>query len=43
MYNKYSNRKTKIDGIVFASKKEADYYCELKMLKIAGEVKDFLL
>lgn len=38
--SKYHAEKTKIDGIQFDSKKEADYYCELKMLKMAGEVKE---
>lgn len=27
-----------MDGITFDSRKEANYYCELKMLKQAGEV-----
>ena len=39
--NKYGNTKTTVDGILFDSKKEADYYCELKMLKMAGKVRDF--
>ena len=39
--NKYRNHKTKVDGITFDSKKEADYYCQLKLLKRAGEIKDF--
>lgn len=39
--SKYHNRKTEVDGIVFDSKKEADYYCTLKMLKMAGRIKDF--
>lgn len=36
--NKYHNTKTEIDGHVFDSQKEADYYWQLKMLKQAGEV-----
>lgn len=40
---KYHNKKVEIDGIVFDSKKEANYYCELKILKMAGKVKDFEL
>lgn len=32
-----------VDGIKFDSAKEADYYCELKMLKMVGVVKDFVL
>lgn len=39
--SKYHARKTAIDGITFDSKKEADYYCELKMLKLAGVVASF--
>lgn len=38
---KYNNQKTTIDGIVFDSKKEAEYYCQLKLLKRAGEIRDF--
>lgn len=39
--SKYNNRKTEVDGITFDSKKEAEYYCQLKLLKRAGEIKDF--
>lgn len=39
--SKYHSKKREVDGIIFASKKEADYYCELKMLRMVGEVKDF--
>ena len=39
--NKYGNIKTEVDGIKFDSKKEAEYYCQLKLLKQAGEIKDF--
>ena len=39
--NKYRNIKTTIDGITFDSKKEAEHYCMLKILKQAGEIKDF--
>lgn len=39
--SKYNNRKTVVDGITFDSKKEADYYCVLKLLKQAGEIRDF--
>lgn len=38
---KYHNKKVVIDGITFDSQKEGNYYCELKILKMAGEVKDF--
>lgn len=40
---KYHNKKVEIDGIVFDSKKEGDYYCNLKILKKAGMVKSFEL
>lgn len=39
--SKYNNVKTTVDGITFDSKKEAEYYCMLKILKQAGEIKDF--
>lgn len=39
--NKHNNKKTVIDGITFDSKKEAEYYCKLKILKKAGEIKEF--
>ncbi len=39
--SKYRNIKTTVDGIEFDSKKEAEYYCKLKLLKQAGEIKDF--
>ncbi len=38
---KYNNRKVTIDGITFDSAKEGDYYCQLKMLRMAGQIKDF--
>ena len=34
--NKYRNKKTTVDGIVFDSKKEALRYCELRMLEKSG-------
>ncbi len=36
--SKYSSQKTEIDGITFDSKKEAAYYYELKLRKLAGEI-----
>jgi len=36
--NKYGNRKTERDGIVFDSKKEADRYTELLLLQRAGHI-----
>lgn len=39
--HKYGAKETVIDGIKFASKAEAQYYSSLKLLKRAGEIKDF--
>ncbi len=36
--SKYGNQKTFVDGMVFASKREADRYAELKLLLSAGEI-----
>lgn len=41
--SKYRNIKTTIDGITFDSRKEADRYCELKLLQRAGEITDLEL
>lgn len=41
--HKYNAKKTEIDGITFDSQKEADYYCQLKLLKKSGKIKDFAL
>jgi hypothetical protein len=41
--SKYNNEKVEVDGIIFDSKKEERYYQDLKLLKKAGEVKDFTL
>ena len=41
--NKYRNTKTIIDGIKFDSKKEANRYCELKLLEKAKEIEDLKL
>ena len=38
---KYHNKKVECDGIIFDSIKEKNYYCELKILRMAGEVIDF--
>ena len=38
--NKFGNRKTTIDGIEFASAKEARRYMELKLLQRGGEIRD---
>lgn len=39
--SKYNARKTEIDGYTFASQKEANYYCELKMRLKAEEIAGF--
>lgn len=47
--NKYGNKKTIVNGIVFDSKKESERYCELLLLQKTGEIsnlelqKEFLL
>lgn len=38
MRSKYGARKTVVDGITFASKKESDRYRELKLLEKAGKI-----
>ena len=37
---KYGNRKTEVDGLLFDSKKEAERWCELKLLERAGVISD---
>ena len=39
--NKYRNVPVTVDGIGFASKKEAGIYEDLKRMQAAGEIKDF--
>ncbi|MCH5213063.1 MAG: DUF1064 domain-containing protein [Oscillospiraceae bacterium] len=39
--NKYNAKKIWVDGICFDSLKEADYYCNLKLLQRAGAIKGF--
>lgn len=41
--NKYYNQKTIVDGIPFDSKKEANRYCELKLLEKAKKIEDLKL
>ena len=41
--SKYGAIKTIVDGITFDSKKEAGRYCELKLLKRAGEINSYIL
>lgn len=43
MASKYLNEKTVVDGITFASKKEARRYRHLKLLEKAGKVLDLRL
>jgi hypothetical protein len=40
---KFGSIKTTIDGIIFDSKMESQYYTHLKELKAKGEIKDFTL
>ena len=42
-YNKYHNKKIIIDGHKFDSKKEANYYNQLKLLQRAGLIRDLEL
>lgn len=41
--NKYNNKKTIVDGVTFDSKKEAQRYCELKILERAGTISNLEL
>jgi hypothetical protein len=41
--NKFGAVKTVVDGVTFASKKEARRYSELKLLERAGEISDLKL
>ena len=41
--NKYFNKKVMVDGIKFDSKKEANRYEQLKILKQSGLIKDLEL
>jgi hypothetical protein len=40
MPRKYGNTKVEVDGYIFDSKREAQYYQELKYRKMAGEIKE---
>lgn len=42
-YNKYSNKKTNVDGIIFDSRAEARRYRELKSMEQAGLIKSLVL
>lgn len=39
--SKYKSRQIIVDGIKFPSQKEADFYCNLKILLRAGEISGF--
>jgi hypothetical protein len=41
--NKYRNIRTTVDGVEFASKKEAKRYGDLRLLERAGEIADLEL
>lgn len=41
--HKYRAKPKKVDNIHFSSSKEANYYGQLKMLQMAGEIKYFLM
>ncbi len=38
--NKYHNRRTEIDGIMFDSKREGERYQELRLLEKAGQISE---
>nr|DAW70652.1 MAG TPA: Endonuclease [Caudoviricetes sp.] len=38
--SKYHSKKVTVDGITFDSKKEANRYCELRLLERVGEISD---
>lgn len=40
---KYKNIRCEVDGIRFDSRKEANHYCELKLLEKAGAITDLKL
>jgi hypothetical protein len=40
MRSKYGNRKVRLDGVVFDSRKEARRYAELSLLQKAGDISD---
>lgn len=40
---KYGNKKIQLDGILFDSKKEANRYCELKLLEHCGKIAELQL
>ena len=40
---KYHSKKTEVDGIAFDSRKEANHYCELKLLERAKQISNLRL
>lgn len=42
-FNKFKNKKTKIDGITFDSRKEANRYLELKLMLKTGKISELKL
>ncbi|MDD6906583.1 MAG: DUF1064 domain-containing protein [Finegoldia magna] len=42
-YSKYRAKKAEVDGIKFDSKREAERYCELKLLEKAKEIRNLEL
>lgn len=42
-WSKYGAKKTRIDGVVFHSKREASRYQQLKYLQLAGEISELKL
>ena len=42
-YNKYGNKKVKLDGYTFDSKREAKYYLEYKTLARVGKITELTL
>lgn len=43
MANKFKAIQTVVDGITFASRREATRYCELKLLQRAGQIRNLEL
>ncbi len=41
--NKYHNKRTQVDNLMFASKKEAQRYRELALLQRAGKITDLCM
>lgn len=39
--SKYNSRKVNVDGILFDSQAEANYYCQLKLLLRAGKIEGY--